>query len=949
VRRLRPVDRALLLTLGPLWAVFFVASLLSARQDLPFSPFYVSAGAGADAYPTIASWGPTVPEQPALRLGDRLLRVAGADLRGVGPVGFTARVWAAIGPDGRATAEIERGGERRTATIVVRNHLPKWPLLPLSLAWAGTAIVALVRAPATRAVQLAFPAMMCIGIYSATYVTGATVTLAAASAVRLLALGLGLPLSIRMASRFVERARPPAWARGWPWALVGVGGLVFAAEYGYPIPPAVAWPALVAGLAAFWVTLFAVVASGYRGADAVGRRRWKWVVLSAFTSGVPQVVAAVATALDAGAFRFLVVSQLAFVTTPVALVISIFRYNLLDVDRLLSATATYLVLLLLFVGGVLALVPRAARAVAELLEVDPGTAELVVFVLLAVLVLALGQRLRPLMDRWLRAEQRALEEGIGRLLRDLATCGGLRDITALVGDRLAQLLRPAVCVVYAHAGGGWVAAAARGMTPTPDLPRRSPLIGSLEASPTPVTAEAWRGARKAFDVDAGDRAVLEALGAAVLVPVRREGRLEAFVALGPKLSGDVYTSTDLTLLGAVSERTAAELSRLADAELIRQQQGLVEALQAEKDAAVLANEAKSRFLAAASHDLRQPLHALGLFVGALEDQGLSPEGRRLVQNIRASTQAMEEMFNSVLDVSRLDAGVIEVNVTEVPLGPLLGRLEAELRPLAEARRLALRVEATSLVGRSDAVLLRRIIQNLLTNALRFTDEGEVAIDCRARGAEVAVTVRDTGRGIAPEHQRLIFEEYRRLEGGAGRDGGLGLGLAIVQRLVRLLGHRLLLDSTPGRGSAFTVTLPQGVASMEATATPRAPGDMLAGACLLVIDDDPSILDGMRDLVGGWGCHVLTAASAEEARRVLAAAERMPDAMLVDYRLTDGMTGVQVVDAVRAAVGREISALLVTGDSAPERLREAQATGLLLLTKPVAPVRLRAALEHLLRR
>jgi CheY-like chemotaxis protein/anti-sigma regulatory factor (Ser/Thr protein kinase) len=291
--------------------------------------------------------------------------------------------------------------------------------------------------------------------------------------------------------------------------------------------------------------------------------------------------------------------------------------------------------------------------------------------------------------------------------------------------------------------------------------------------------------------------------------------------------------------------------------------------------------------------------------------------------------------------------VIEVNVTDVPLEPLLERLRAELRPLAESRQLVFRVEATTLIARTDALLLRRIIQNLVTNALRYTDAGSVTVVCHAHGAHVAVRVSDTGRGIPPEHQRLIFDEYRRLEGDAGRGAGLGLGLAIVQRLVRLLDHRLDLESTPGRGSTFTVTLPRCDEHAAIAPTPSPAGNELAGACLVVIDDDPSILEGMRSLLEPWGCRVLTASSAVEASQVLASA-RPPDAILADYQLADGGTGVRAVAAVRAAMGREIPAVLITGDTAPDRIQEARAAGLLLLTKPVAPVRLRAALVHLLR-
>ena len=393
---------------------------------------------------------------------------------------------------------------------------------------------------------------------------------------------------------------------------------------------------------------------------------------------------------------------------------------------------------------------------------------------------------------------------------------------------------------------------------------------------------------------------------------------------------------------------AQRIRPLIDRVLLAEQHALAEDLREKKDAADRENLAKSTFLATASHDLRQPLHALGLFVGALESKVHDPEARGLVKNIQASMQAMEEMFNSVLDVSRLDAGVLEARVGDVALGPLLAQLCTELEPLASTRGLVLRVVPTTLAVRSDPLLLRRILQNLITNALRYTDSGKVVVGCTRRGADVRIHVCDSGRGIAPEERARIFDEYQR---GAGEDSrsraGLGLGLAIVQRLAQLLDHRLDLRSTPGRGSIFTVTAARAERAATVRRTAAAVADDVAGLRVLAIDDDPAILDGMRNLLAPWGCTIATARSGQAACALASAnGAATPDVILADYELAGGETGPQAIAAVRAVVGSSVPALLITGDTSPARLTEARAAGFLLLTKPLAPMRLRAGLAHL---
>lgn len=365
----------------------------------------------------------------------------------------------------------------------------------------------------------------------------------------------------------------------------------------------------------------------------------------------------------------------------------------------------------------------------------------------------------------------------------------------------------------------------------------------------------------------------------------------------------------------------------------------------------VANRYKSHFLASASHDLRQPLHALNLFVAQLHGEAESVRRRRLVERIGAAVASMNELFESLLDMSKLEAGMIEPHVAEFPIERALGRVESTFADAAREQGLRLSVVRSGAWVRSDPVLLERILMNLVSNAVRYTARGGVVVGCRRRGGQMRIDVCDSGPGISKEEERKIFIEYHRLGAGeADRDrGGLGLGLAIVDRLGRLLGHEVALESRPGRGSRFSVTVPlaaegQGVAEVERV---PAMADPARGSLVLVIDDDPLVLEGMGGMLRGWGCRLLTAAGEEAALAAVAGAGRPPDLVVADYRLADGATGIRAIERLRRELGAAVPAFLISGDTAPEALRQARAHGLHLLHKPVPPMRLRAMLNRLL--
>ena len=421
-------------------------------------------------------------------------------------------------------------------------------------------------------------------------------------------------------------------------------------------------------------------------------------------------------------------------------------------------------------------------------------------------------------------------------------------------------------------------------------------------------------------------------------------------ALGLILRGGEMVVGLLVFLGILHVIVAQAHRATMDTIRLRfEKDALMADLQRQKALADQASQDKSRFLAAASHDLRQPLHALGLFAQALRERAAPTPLAPLAERIGASVGALEGLLNALLDVSRLDAGVLQPRVQPVPLRALAERLGAEFAPLAQAQGLAWRCEGPHVAVATDPALLENLLRNLLANAVRYTPQGEVALLWHAGDDGMAeLAVQDTGIGIAPEHQREVFREFVQLHNPErDRAKGLGLGLAVVDRLARLLGHGLSLQSAPGQGSRFALRLP--LAELPAPEAVSAPGGEAPaqerGLRVLVIDDEADVRAAMAEVLGGWGCEVLAAASAQEALAALAALAAPPQAIVADYRLQGGLTGADAIAAVRAAWGVGIPALIVTGDTAAQRLREIAASGHPALHKPVPPARLRAFLRH----
>lgn len=361
-----------------------------------------------------------------------------------------------------------------------------------------------------------------------------------------------------------------------------------------------------------------------------------------------------------------------------------------------------------------------------------------------------------------------------------------------------------------------------------------------------------------------------------------------------------------------------------------------------------ANQSKSRFLAAASHDLRQPVHSMALFAESLTPEVQSERGKELLEHIHETLGAHNTLLNSLLDISKLDAGVVEPHITALPLRPILEQLHREMLPKAQDKGLQLQLRGCDFHVRSDASLLSNILRNLLSNAIRYTDTGWVMLACRRRNDQVLLQVWDSGYGIPDEEQEAIFIEFRQLHNHErDRSKGLGLGLAICRRLAAILQHDLSVASRPGKGSVFSLRLPRAeeqVASKLVSAPPSRWD--LTGRNLLVVDDELSVRQGMAALLERWGCNVLLADGLDSALQAFGQAQGV-DAIISDYRLRDNTTGVDVIQAVQMLAGGTLPAMLITGDTDPRRLQEAKDSGYALLHKPVKPAQMRNVLGALL--
>ncbi|MFO1217109.1 MAG: ATP-binding protein [Burkholderiaceae bacterium] len=427
---------------------------------------------------------------------------------------------------------------------------------------------------------------------------------------------------------------------------------------------------------------------------------------------------------------------------------------------------------------------------------------------------------------------------------------------------------------------------------------------------------------------------------------------------GPGSTGLIVASVLITAmtirLGRNYRDTFGEL-----VELKAKAQGLAAQLRAESQAAEaarreaeLANRAKTQFFAAASHDLRQPLHALGLFAEALRQKSKDDETMHLINSINSSVDALDGLFGELLDITKIDAGGVEPRPTDFELDEVFRKLKLHFEPIAFEKGLALRFRGGRRFAYADPLLVERVLRNLTSNAIRYTDDGGVLVAARLRGGRLLLQVWDSGVGIPEADLERVFDEFVQLPGARATPGphqrkGLGLGLAIVQRLARLMNAPLALRSTPGRGSVFTLELPLGRAPSAASAppvSPRALGLTLDKRLVVMVEDDPAVKSGLEVLLKSWGASVIGFDTLQACQAWARAAEPsmlQPDLIIADYRLESGHTGVEAIRALREMLDRPIPAIVVTGSVLSSHEREAHDHDFHLLLKPVVPNKLRA--------
>ncbi|QPF75626.1 response regulator [Roseateles sp. DAIF2] len=442
--------------------------------------------------------------------------------------------------------------------------------------------------------------------------------------------------------------------------------------------------------------------------------------------------------------------------------------------------------------------------------------------------------------------------------------------------------------------------------------------------------------------------VLAPLGRATvivaLLPVS-EGLARLNEAHGIEWPGVAYFATALAVIA---------LALLEQQRWHRMQRSLMQGhdrirqLEQARNDAIRADQEKSRFLAIASHDLRQPVHALGLFAATLEKRLQGSEEEPLMRNVMRSIDGLERSFNAMLDISRLDAGTIEPNIQHFPLRDLFRRLHMHYAGQAEAKSLGLRFSPGGKSVSSDPQLLERIVGNLIQNALKYTEQGGVVVVARSTPTHTHLEVWDTGIGIRAGDLPRIFDEFYQVgHGERSRAQGLGMGLAIVKRLAHLLGYRLTVASRPGHGTRFRLSIPLGGLAEIQDATAAAdtlPMTVIQPRSVLVIDDEPSIREGLRVLLEEWGYEAVLASTLNEAVQAVRALGAAPDLILSDLHLGDCPDGIATIEAVRRLCGHAVPAILVTGDTSHDELRRASDSGHQVLFKPLQPRRLFNALR-----
>ena len=580
LRRLAPLDKALVLILVPLWVVCF--GLAVRTQIEGGGAVLIGLSAGAERYPALtgefaSNYSSDPLETAGLRGGDLLVRLEGIDLRGVGVLEFHVIAREKAAPGVSVTVVYERDGQRHETDLALIPVSSLRPWLATSLAFAASALFLLLRAKPTPTVRAYFQAGLCLALSMGLFPGSRVEIYAAYFAIWIVASSLSLPLLLRFALLFPDdRAPEGRWHRIWPWLFAINGPFLAIANLQGRWTVAQAGSATATALGA--AALVAVITHKYRRGDPVARRQIRWVMIGTYAAALPVIVANALVTVEPrfGPLGFL--SFWAASLFPLCLVVSVVRFNLFDIDRILSATASYNILAVGLGAGALVVVPRIAEALSDVTGLDSGIGQVALSLLLAGVAVPAHRRLRPQIDRVFFKERYALDRGIAELLPTLSQCQDARALTERVGEGLHRLLRPEACVVYARVEDSYAPVFVEGRAVPPAFAAASPLIGTLGERRRPLAL--GEVGRRLDEAPLGpfDRAALETLGAEVVVPVHQEDALAAFLCLGPKRSGDVYTSTDLSLLAVVTETVSRQLLQFDQDELLREAREMQESL-----------------------------------------------------------------------------------------------------------------------------------------------------------------------------------------------------------------------------------------------------------------------------------------------------------------------------------------------------------------------------------
>jgi class 3 adenylate cyclase len=572
--RISSWDRALLRVGLSLWLLLFGLSLSSQLRHQGYSLIFVEASSDPEGHPTIVGFREWLPDMPShLQVGDRLLQIGETGLRGAGPFRTFVAVARQDASSGEVTVVFERAGERREGRLALSSYAIFWPFLIPSLAFCVTSLVLYRRARPSQ-VSVAFARCFgAIALVFASYVAGHPAETALAAAVNLTGWAIVLPLMLRAAMLFPDQDPPRGLlARAWPWSFSVLGPLVASSRYGTPWPADFGERSAFALLALSFALTVLLFTRNYALADGLGRRQLRWVLLGLYFAAIPPMIASAAAAMD---LRFIPVANLALAATalfPISIAVAIVRFNLFDVDRLISATATYNLMILAVVAAVVLVAPALADLAWHAFGIDTGTGRALVALGCAMLALATQSHVRPRVDRLLFPDRWAVGDGMAQLLADLSACRAPQELTELAGERIDALLGPATCVIYGAVPPDrdvFAPVFVRGRAVPPAFEPSDPLVATLRSRSLPLTLQTFGTARRHAPLSAFDQAVLETLDAAVVVPARRGADLRGFLVLGRKRLGDVYTSWEVGLLAAVAEKFSLELLRFEDAEILR--------------------------------------------------------------------------------------------------------------------------------------------------------------------------------------------------------------------------------------------------------------------------------------------------------------------------------------------------------------------------------------------